>query len=230
PDRVHRADRQGPEGLNAMRPWRGAICAAIVCSLLVLGGVLAAAAAGGEGNAKGAPGGPLETTREILPASDKIVVRTGDRNQKLAQLKDLLKRFLDTDALARQAMGKHLEGRSAAQVDQFLQIFRDLFVRTYVQRLLLFDAPDFAYNGETVTGDQATVSTEIVTPKDRFAVDYRMRKTAKGWLATDVLVEDVSLAENFRAQFDKALAKDSFEGLLERLRKKLEAKPSADDF
>jgi phospholipid transport system substrate-binding protein len=213
-----------------MKAWRGVTCAAIVCSLLLLGGVVASTAEEGEGNAKGVPGGPLETTREILTASNKIVVGGGDRNQKLAQLKDLLRRFLDTDALARQAMGKHLDGRPPAQVDQFLQIFRDLFVRTYVQRLLLFDAPDFAYNGETITGDQATVSTEIVTPKDRFAVDYHLRKTAKGWLATDVLVEDVSLAENFRAQFDKALAKDSFEGLLDRLRKKLEAKPSADDF
>jgi hypothetical protein len=31
----------------------------------------------------------------------------------------------------------------------------------------------------------------------------------------------VSLAKNFRAQFDAAVAKDSFQGLLERLRAKV---------
>src|SRR5207253_11396601 len=101
------------------------------------------------------------------------------------------------------------------------------FIRTYVQRLLLFDAPDFAYGEERVTGDTATVGAEIVTPRDRFAVDYVFRRTLSGWRATDILVEQVSLAQNFRAQFDTALAKDSFQDLLERLRKKVGAPAEA---
>src|SRR5262249_51350739 len=95
------------------------------------------------------------------------------------------------------------------------------FIRTYVQRLLLFDAPDFSYGQEKITGDSATVGTQIITPRDRFEVDYVLRHGADGWRATDILVENVSLAQNFRAQFDSALAKDSFDGLLDRLRKKL---------
>jgi ABC-type transporter MlaC component len=92
-----------------------------------------------------------------------------------------------------------------------------------VQRLLLFDVPEFGYTGEKVTGDTATVETEIVTPKDRFGVSYRMRRVADGWRATDILVEDASLGDNFRAQFDAALAKESFDALMERLRKKVTA-------
>jgi phospholipid transport system substrate-binding protein len=96
-------------------------------------------------------------------------------------------------------------------------------VRTHTQRLLLFDAPDFAYGAETITGDDAKVGTEVVTPNDRFAVDYTLRRGATGWRATDIVVEGVSLAQNFRAQFDAAVAKDSFQGLLERLRAKVAA-------
>jgi hypothetical protein len=37
----------------------------------------------------------------------------------------------------------------------------------------------------------------------------------------------VSLAKNFRAQFDNAVAKDSFQGLLQRLRDKVGTSPSS---
>jgi phospholipid transport system substrate-binding protein len=172
--------------------------------------------------------GPLARTRQVLDRSHAIVVESGDHQRKVKALNDLLRGFLDTDAMGRQAMGKHLDGRSPEQVRGFLDLFRDLFVRTYVQRLLLFDVPEFGYRGEKITGDQATVGTEIVTPKDRFAVDYRMRKSADGWRATDILVEDASLGENFRSQFDAALAKESFESLMERLRKKVAGPAKAD--
>ena len=62
-----------------------------------------------------------------------------------------------------------------------------------------------------------------MTPGDRFAVDYTMHSTPEGWRVTDIVVEGVSLAGNFRSQFDAAVAKDSFQGLLERLRAKVGA-------
>jgi phospholipid transport system substrate-binding protein len=167
--------------------------------------------------------GPMALTRRVLGRSNEIVRGSGDRKQKLAELSDLLRGFLDTEALADRAAHKHLAGRSAEEVAEFQRLFHDFFVRTYTQRLLLFDAPDFAYGAEAVTGDDAKVGTEVVTPNDRFAVDYTLHRSATGWRATDIVVEGVSLAQNFRAQFDAAVAKDSFQGLLERLRAKVAA-------
>jgi phospholipid transport system substrate-binding protein len=170
--------------------------------------------------------GPMARTRQVLEQSSVIVKGPGDRKQKLTALSDLLRDYLDTEALARLAAGKHLEGRSDAEVKEFLSLFHEFFVRTYTQRLLLFDAPDFAYGAETVNGDTARVATEVVTSGDRFAVDYNLRKTPTGWRAVDIDVEGVSLAGNFRSQFDTAVAKDSFQGLLDRLRAKVAAPPA----
>ena len=191
---------------------RRGLAAAAALTLVVAGSGIASASS---------PVGPMQKTRSILEASNRIVTGPGDRDRKLASLKELLRDFLDTDALGRQAMGKHLEGVTPAQEARFLELFRDLFVRTYVQRLLLFEVPEFAYGEEKVSGDTATVDTEIVTERDRFSVDYRLRKSSEGWLATDILIEDVSLSSNFRAQFDKALSQDSFDGLLDKLDRKL---------
>jgi len=185
--------------------------------------LLAVVAGGARAEApSGAPDGPLATTRRVLERSSEIVRGSGDRKDKLVALNDLLRGFLDTDALAELAAGKHLEGRSPEERAEFMRLFRELFVRTYVQRLLLFDAPQFAYRDERVNGDAATVGTDIVTPGDRFAVDYTLRRTPEGWRAADIKVEQVSLAQNFRAQFDSALAKTDFQGLLDTLRKKLD--------
>jgi phospholipid transport system substrate-binding protein len=191
--------------------------AALVGAALLVGVVVVRVPAAGPP----ASDGPLALTRGVLERSNAIVRSADDRKQKLLALGDLLRDFLDTEALARLAAGKHLDGRSPEETAEFLRLFRELFIRTYVQRLLLFDAPDFAYGDEHVRGDSATVGTEIVTPHDRFAVAYTFRRTPAGWRATDILVEQVSLAQNFRAQFDSALAKDSFQSLLERLRKKV---------
>ena len=171
-----------------------------------------------------APGGPMQTTQKILKASNTIVTGPGDRDQKLDALKGLLRDFLDTDALGRQSMGKHLDGKTEEQQARFYSLFRDLFVRTYVQRLLLFDAPDFGYGEEDVKGDTARIGTQILTPRDRFAVDYNLKKTPEGWQATDIFIEDVSLSANFQAQFGKALKKSSFDDLMDRLERKLHGK------
>jgi phospholipid transport system substrate-binding protein len=172
------------------------------------------------GAARGEAPGPLAVTRDVLGRSNAIVRGSGDQKSKLVALNGLMREFLDTEALARLAAGKHLEGRTDAQVQEFLQLFHDFFVRTYVQRLLLFDGPDFTFGAERVDGDEAQVATEVVTTGDRFAVDYTLARRGGQWRARDIRVEGISLARNFRAQFDAAVAKDSFEGLLERLRAK----------
>lgn len=171
--------------------------------------------------------GPRALTESVLGGSNAIVRGDGERKEKLRALTELLRGFLDTEALARLAAGTHLDDRSAAQVEEFLGLFQEFFVRTYVQRLLLFDAPDFAFGDEAVTGDTARVATEVVTPHDRFAVDYVLHHSGSGWRATDIVVEGVSLARNFRSQFDAAVAKGSFEGLLGRLRAKAAAQEAS---
>ena len=170
--------------------------------------------------------GPMTSTRLVLEKSHDIVAGTGDRKQKLLALNELLRTFLDTDALSRDAIGKHLDGQAPADVQTFFDLFRELFVRTYVQRLLLFDVPEFAYGEEKLTGATATVGTEIVATRDRFGVEYRLHQTPQGWRATDILVEGISIAGNFRAQFDSMLGRNSFQEMLDLLRKKLEARTS----
>jgi phospholipid transport system substrate-binding protein len=163
---------------------------------------------------------PLEQTRATLQQTQVIVDSTRTHNEKLADLSALLKNFLDTDTMGKAALDKHWAEFTAAQQKEFLTLFRELFQRTYVQKLLLFERPDFAYVGEEINGAQARVDTKILTPRDEFAVAYQMRAAGDKWLATDIKIEDLSLTKNFRRQLDRLLSKSSPNDVLDRMRRK----------
>ena len=52
-------------------------------------------------------------------------------------------------------------------------------------------------------------------------VMYKLRTKDQKWLAYDMVVEGVSLVNNYRTQFSDILAKSSFEGLMKKLREKM---------
>ena len=166
------------------------------------------------------PSNALAFTRQTLEQTRVIIDSDKSHNDKLAALHELLRDFLDTDAMGKAALADHWKQFNAAQQKEFLGLFRELFQRTYVQKLLLFDRPDFEYGGEAEEGDHTRVDTSIVTPRDEFAVTYKLRAHAGHWLAFDIQIEDLSLTNNFRRQLDNLLAKSSVENVLDRMRRK----------
>ena len=132
---------------------------------------------------------PLESTRKTLEQTRVIVDSAQSHNDKLAALAALLKNFLDTDSMGQAALDKHWAQFSSAQQKEFLMLFGVLFQRTYVQKLLLFERPDFAYVGQEQNDGKARVDTKIITPRDEFAVTYQMRQAGDNWMATDIKIE-----------------------------------------
>ena len=64
------------------------------------------------------------------------------------------------------------------------------------------------------------MATKIITTNAEYYVDYEMREREGRWVATDVIVENISLSDNYRAQFASLLRGRSFEELLELMRRK----------
>jgi phospholipid transport system substrate-binding protein len=163
----------------------------------------------------------LDYTRATLERAGAIVAGSQTHNEKLAALSALFRRFLDTDAIGQAVLGPHWSSLTPAQQKEFLPLFRRLFERSFVSKLLLFEQPRFAYVGETpIQGGESRVDTKIVTPRDEFAVTYVLRPRDQEWQATDVVVEDVSLTKNLANQFNRVISRSSIEDMLELLRRK----------
>jgi ABC-type transporter MlaC component len=118
------------------------------------------------------------------------------------------------------ALGKHWSSFTPQQQKEFLVLFRRLFQRTYVQELLLFDKPRFAYVGETRLDGEAIVNTKIITPRDEFSVVYQLRPEGELWQVTGITVEDVSLTANLGSQLNDLLSRDSVEDVLNLMQRK----------
>ncbi|MBL4774395.1 MAG: ABC transporter substrate-binding protein [Alcanivoracaceae bacterium] len=54
-------------------------------------------------------------------------------------------------------------------------------------------------------------------------VDYLLRKSGKSLRTFDIMTDGVGLVENYRAMFNKIIAKSGFDALLGKMRKKLAA-------
>jgi ABC-type transporter MlaC component len=163
---------------------------------------------------------PLEFTRTTLGQASAIVASNQSHNEKLAALAALFRTFLDTDTMARDALGTHWSSFTPSQQKEFAELFRVLMERTYVQQLLLFEKPDFRYVGEKTLSGGASVDTKIVTANDEFDVLYQLRAAGEGWLVTKITVEGVSLTANLGSQLDRLLSRMSIDDLLVLMRQK----------
>ncbi|MBV8356951.1 MAG: ABC transporter substrate-binding protein [Deltaproteobacteria bacterium] len=163
---------------------------------------------------------PLDYTRTILEQARTIVAGNQTHDQKVAALSVLFGKFLDTDAMGREALGQHWSSFTPAQQKEFLPLFRELIQRAYVQDLLLFQNPDFVYVGQQLLTGGALVDTKIVTPKDKFDIKYTLIPAGNKWMVTAITVEGVSLVGNYGNQFNRVLARMTPDDLIALMRRK----------
>jgi phospholipid transport system substrate-binding protein len=163
---------------------------------------------------------PLDYTRTILEQARTIVAGNQTYDQKVAALSVLFVKFLDTDAMGREALGQHWSSFTPAQQKEFLPLFRELIQRAYVQDLLLFQSPDFVYAGQQLFEGGAIVDTKIVTPKDKFDIRYTLIPAGDKWMVTAITVEGVSLVANYGNQFNRVLSRMTPDDLIALMRRR----------
>jgi phospholipid transport system substrate-binding protein len=141
-----------------------------------------------------------------------------------AQVTTKVRDFLDIETLGKQALVDHWAKLSKAQQTEFMSLLRELIEKKYVEGLRANLQYKVAYKDEKVDGSQRVVATEIHTTKHGrplvIGVDYVLREDSGTWRAFDVVTDGVGLVDNYRAQFNKLIDRDGFDGLLARMRKK----------
>lgn len=88
-------------------------------------------------------------------------------------------------------------------------------------RITLDGGVRIAYRGESTDDAVATVRTTVGNRHGRSVpFDYRMIKRGARWAVRDVVVDGVSLVENYRAQFVKTIHDGSYQELILRMKAK----------
>ena len=146
--------------------------------------------------------------------------------------------LIDFDTLAKDTLGAKWDGLSAKDRARYTAALRGAMEANYLSKMRQgktadVDSVKSEVLSEEKKGEQTMVKTRVTSGPDTAAIDYLMAREKKGWRAVDVLTEGVSLAETYRDQVSRLMAKKNFDavvGALEKKRKALEAeedKPAA---
>jgi phospholipid transport system substrate-binding protein len=174
---------------------------------------------------------PLDLVRAT---ADKIIgvlnnpALKGDdhRDERHRLIREELERRFDWNTICRSSLGRHWSKISPEQRKEFTELFKQFLERTYLDRIEPYynQLDRIAYEGERILENRyASVRTTVITAqKIEHPVEYRLEKSSAGeWRVYDVVIEGVSLAKNYRTQFDELITRSSFQGLLDDLKAKI---------
>jgi len=166
------------------------------------------------------PEAAVGVVRETLSAARKVADGEGTRDEKLESLRGVARGILDTREMGRRAGGESLAAQTPEKQAEYYELFDHVIVRAYLSKLLLFRKPRFGYRKPRLEGEVVIVGSKVITTKDEYYVDYEMRERDGRWVATDVIVEGISLSDNYYEQFSSLLRGRSFDELLDLMRRK----------
>jgi phospholipid transport system substrate-binding protein len=145
----------------------------------------------------------------------------GKPTDRRAAIRKIANETFDFEEMARRALARHWRDRTAAEREEFVRLFADLLERAYVSRIEDYGGEKIAYNGDSIDGEAALVKTKIITKQGTdVPIDYRMLKRSDRWLVYDVVIEGVSLINNYRNQFNKIIQTSSYQALVDRMKSK----------
>ena len=170
-----------------------------------------------------------QTVDDVLTIVNNKTLQPQERHTRIRQA--VLQRF-GFEEMAQRSMAQHWRTLTPQQQQEFVELFTDLLERSYINRIENYKAgpQGVRYPKEDITGDRAIVHTEIMSQRDLpIAVDYHLLHKDGDWKAYDIVIEGISLVNNYRIQFNTIILKDSYAGLVKQMRTKLAQEQAVPD-
>jgi phospholipid transport system substrate-binding protein len=151
---------------------------------------------------------------------------TGDlaMSERVSRFRDMLTEAFDVPLIGRFVLGRYWRIASEEEKADYLKLFENYIVQTYVQRFNDFAGAQLrvlqtraGQDGEVIATLEAALPSK---PAARF--DVRMRREANTFKIFDVVVEGISMSVTQRDDFAAVIQRNGgkIEGLLASLREK----------
>ena len=171
-------------------------------------------------------GGPTDLTRttvqEVLAVLENPRLKPDAREkERRAQLRQVIYPRFDFAEMAKRSLGFHWRRRTPEERREFVEIFTELLERFYLNHIKTFNDGKFFYTRETQDKNYAEVDTKIITKKgEEFSINYKLHLINGKWKFYDVVIENISIVNNYRSQFHRVITHTSYEELLRRMKGK----------
>jgi phospholipid transport system substrate-binding protein len=199
--------------------YRWVVVGALLSSLLLVSSPRLASA-----------GEPQEKVRETVDAvlavlQDKSLQGPENTEKRREKMRQAVFQRFGFEEMSQRALGPHWQKRTPAEKKEFTALFGELLERSYINKIESYTGEQkVLYTKETIDKDgYASVRTEIVIKRDaNVEVEYRLFRREGNWQVYDVVIEGVSLVNNYRTQFNNIVSQESYDALMKKLKLKLE--------
>jgi phospholipid transport system substrate-binding protein len=101
-------------------------------------------------------------------------------------------------------------------------LFRAFLERVYADRIDEYVGQRIIFSRETIDNDYAEVVATVVSTKgEEIPIIFKLRRVGDSWLVYDAVVENISIVNNYRSQFDRVIKASSYEELMKKIREKV---------
>ena len=143
--------------------------------------------------------------------------KKAERREKLRQI--VLPRF-DFAEMAKRALGNNWN-RYPDKQQEFVTAFKQLLEETYADQIELAGGDKVVYLNERTEKDYAEVDTKVISPKgEETPMTYKLHPVGSDWKVFDIVVENISIVNNYRSQFNRVLSNASLDELIKRIKEK----------
>ncbi len=133
--------------------------------------------------------------------------------------------MFDDVELSKRSLARNWNNLTIPQRQEFVKLFRQMLEKAYGDKIASYNGEKVLFDRETMLSENiAEVKTRVVATSREIPVNYMMIQKNGVWKVYDVVVENVSLVQNYRTQFNEILAKNTTDQLIEILRKKVKEK------
>lgn len=158
---------------------------------------------------------PTEHVREAITEILSVLKNENlDREAKWREVGRIIDAGFDFRSMSQSVLSTNWRRATAEEKRRFVEYFTQYLEATYRDKIEAYTNQRVKYLNESVRGERAVVNTVILTDSTQIPVSYKLRLNDDEWYSYDVVIEGVSLVNNYRSTFAAIIKSEGMEGLL----------------
>ena len=144
-----------------------------------------------------------------------------DRETRWDKIGIVINDSFDFRSMSQSVLATNWKKASPEERQQFVVFFSQYLEDTYRTKIEAYTNQSIEYVGETIRGKKAVVETLIITDSTEIPINYKLKNNDGTWFAYDVVIEGISLVNNYRSTFAAIVKNDGMEGLLNDIQNRI---------
>lgn len=173
---------------------------------------------------------PCSVIKSSANTLSQALNSNASQKQTLTTIQNSVVPHIDFTMMTKRALGQNAKLATPEQLTQVTNLFKQLLVNTYSTALSKFKGATVVIASSSIDSNKpymGVVTSTITMPNNDKAqpinVEYDLtNKTSNNaWKIYDVKIENVSITNTYRSQFNDIVQKNGINGLIEQLKTKV---------